>query len=385
VAPSEPEAHATAYGSVAGRRCARGQDCYHVRKLGLSEPSPLRATYDGEVCEKCREEEPGLPTPAASSDDGSGGDHVLNTRAGAQIRSLKRDMVLELYLETGGFWEAVRKVRDRWAIEPLREVPPQVYRELLPPGLSPEPPPHSNRVELTDWYDTYESWCRDLEHVARLRIPPAYIGERFQPDWGSFISVCIWFQPTVSGEFATPKLLEYAEVGGPWETSLPLRPQDDHAGEPPMAMKPPVRFMRDPAEETRIERRYGQAVLRGAWELYIKPLGIGFDELRAQIYRAYPEIEEERSTSLSREREANTAWIRVDEPIRKDDLDTYFRMIAERQSGRPRRGRDSRDRLICVECAVLHLSHGWQPEHRRWRASHRGCYRVSGPLGSSWC
>jgi hypothetical protein len=272
-------------------------------------------------------------------------------------------MVLGLYLEAGSFWDAVHKMRVRWGVTPLTQMPPKnVSQALLPPGLSPEPPAPSDREELTKWHDTYESWCGDLELVGRLKIPSAYVGDKFRPDWASFVSVCVWFQPILSGNLATPKLLEYAEAGGPWATSLPLRPQDDYPEEPLMAMKAPVRFMRDPAEEGRIERRYGQAVLRGAWELFIRPLGIGFDQLRAEIHQYRPEIEEERSTGLSREREADTAWIRVDEITRKKDVDTAFRMITERQAERPGRGRDSRDKLTCVECAVLHLRHGWRPE-----------------------
>jgi hypothetical protein len=42
--------------SVAKRKCANGERCYHVRGLGLSEPVPLRLGQVGKVCDKCSEE-----------------------------------------------------------------------------------------------------------------------------------------------------------------------------------------------------------------------------------------------------------------------------------------------------------------------------------------
>ncbi len=46
-------------GSVAKRRCARGRNCYHVRNLGLSEPVELRTSREGDMCDKCRQENKG--------------------------------------------------------------------------------------------------------------------------------------------------------------------------------------------------------------------------------------------------------------------------------------------------------------------------------------
>jgi hypothetical protein len=40
--------------SVAKPRCAKGQGCYHVRKLGSEKPSPV--SHQGDLCEKCSNE-----------------------------------------------------------------------------------------------------------------------------------------------------------------------------------------------------------------------------------------------------------------------------------------------------------------------------------------
>jgi len=50
--------------SVAKRKCANGERCYHVRRLGLSEPVTLRLGQVGEVCDKCsKEAATGLEAP----------------------------------------------------------------------------------------------------------------------------------------------------------------------------------------------------------------------------------------------------------------------------------------------------------------------------------
>jgi len=40
--------------SAAKPRCARGQGCYHVRKLRSEKPSPV--SREGDLCEKCSNE-----------------------------------------------------------------------------------------------------------------------------------------------------------------------------------------------------------------------------------------------------------------------------------------------------------------------------------------
>jgi hypothetical protein len=141
-----------------------------------------------------------------------------------------------------------------------------------------------------------------------------------------------------------------------------------------MAVKPPIRFVKDPSEETRIRNRYWYEVLLRAWKLHIRPQGIGFDEMLAGIEREHPEIERRLSDGLRENRTSETAWILVDESTRKKDLDSYFRMVSERHGSRPDKGRDRRDRTTCVECAVLHMQHGWTPERLaqryRWASPH---------------
>lgn len=59
--------------SLPKRHCARGQDCYQVRKLGLEEPAPLRASRHSDLCDKCERE----PAAADACDELSKAARVL--------------------------------------------------------------------------------------------------------------------------------------------------------------------------------------------------------------------------------------------------------------------------------------------------------------------
>src|SRR5215207_8589245 len=83
--------------SVAKRRCARGQNCYHVRKLHLSQPVVLRGSHEGSICDKCKEadrREPAKPVPREERRKHSY--QVLETRTGSEIEDLKRELVGQL-------------------------------------------------------------------------------------------------------------------------------------------------------------------------------------------------------------------------------------------------------------------------------------------------
>lgn len=348
--------------SVPGRRCARGQNCYHVRRLGLSEAVVLRNSREGNLCDKCKEADQDEPIPSVRTSKHQNRNYqVLETSTSKQIGVLKRELVLQLYLYRGDFWEAVRDVRSRWDIEPATsDLPQSLMQTLPPPGLPSEPPTPPWGEQFIAWFDTYEPWIEDLEGVARGAIPSIYIGDRFRPDWGSFISLCVLFQPSVSGDPSEPKLLEFADIGGPKETSLPLKPGREYPAGPLMAIKPPIRAMGDPAKEA--EAQYWKAMLRGVWELYIQPSGISFDSMRAGVHKTYPEIEDERSKRLEQNRNAGQYFIEVNEHVRETDLKQAWRMIGEQLEGGPKQTKPPRDRLTCVECAVLSRDHDWSDD-----------------------
>ncbi len=272
---------------------------------------------------------------------------LLESSSDTRVAALKRDLVLQLYTREGPFWEAVREVRGRWRIEASAQIPSHpLDQTLLPPGLSFAPPPPSSEKEWEEWFGTYEAWIGDLEAIARIVIPDRYIGEKFRPDWGSFLSACVRFDPSVPG------LLEFADLGGPWAESLPLEPNKEFPEVSFVMLKPPIVEMGDPEEAVRIEKHYWQTLLERVWELYLKPLGLSLAEVLEEIHQRYPEIESRRDERPNRG--AQNRYIEVDEYTTKDQVDAAFRIITERHESRPREGRPRQDRLLAVECAVLY-------------------------------
>jgi len=221
---------------------------------------------------------------------------------------------------------------------------------LLPPGLPSTPPlPISKKKKWERWLDTYERWIEDLESIARRVIPDRYIGEKFRPDWGSFLSACVWYDPPVPG------LLAFAELGGPWAESLPLEPHKDYPEGPFVMLKPPIVEMGDPVEKLRIEENYWQTLLEKVWELYLKPHGLSLSEVLEEIHHQHPEIETRRSVRLGQNRRRR--YIDVDEHVTKEDLIEAHRLLAERHDSRPKKGAPRRDRLVAVECAEVYDHH----------------------------
>jgi hypothetical protein len=348
-------------------RCTRGENCVGYDPEKDTSARLARDNRDG-ICGQCRkkgsETAQVLAAPAPLNKRKVHYNYqVLETEAGKEIEKLKHELVLQLYCRDGPFWEAVREVRQRWDIESVTWYPPHpVESEVLPPGLSSQPPVSSGE-EYEEWSDTYERWVRDLEFIIeRTEISPTYIGDKFRPDWGSFISVCVVCQPSASGDLVEPKLLEFANIGGSWAESLPLKPDKDYPGGPLTAVKAPVRVMSDPAEEVRIETRCHNAVLQGVWELYLKPLGLSLDSVLAEVHKAYPEIEQERSEGVSKNKNTQNYWIKVENDVRIKDITHYAQMIAESQEVCPGKDGPRVSRLECVECAVLARHHSWTQE-----------------------
>jgi hypothetical protein len=358
------------------QRCARGVKCLGYDPDKATSARLSRDNTDG-ICSQCRRkgsEVTQVLTAPAPVNKGTACNsyQILETDAGREIKKLKHELVLQLYYQNGPFWEAVREVRERWDIEPFTSHPTHaVESEVLPEGMPSQPPPPSSGDEYKEWFGTYKSWIKDLEKIAREAIQPTYIGEKFRPDWGSFISVCVLYQPSVSGDASEPKLLEFADIGGPWMESLPLKPDKDYPGGPLMAEKAPIRVMGDPAEEVRVENRCHNAVLQAVWELYLKPLGVTLDGILAEDHKAYPEIEQERSEGLSHNKDTQTYWIKVDNDVRVKDIENhYLSMITESQEERPGKDGPRVSRLECVECAVLARHHNWSQDQLMRRYSY---------------
>src|SRR5215217_7093273 len=99
-------------GSVAKPRCARGQDCYHVRELRSEQPPTV--AHESDLCEKCRTtDEQGAVVLKKQDTTAKTLDYrLLESKASSDLTALKRELMLQLFMRRGLFWEAVKELRD---------------------------------------------------------------------------------------------------------------------------------------------------------------------------------------------------------------------------------------------------------------------------------
>lgn len=178
-----------------------GGQCFHVTHLRSPEPISLRPSQ-GDVCDKCREAglSPGGPNrpqvnPRKPREPyfnllREAGVEILKSDEGERIMRFKRQLVLDLFLQRGTFWEEIKSFRARWNIDAVRGFPSGGY------WLRPFEDKDERRRE-------YDRGLFDLEG----RV----IEERFrQPftDWASFFSLCVMYDPP------DDRLLEFSAQGG---------------------------------------------------------------------------------------------------------------------------------------------------------------------------
>src|SRR5215208_4489915 len=148
--------------------------------------------------------------------------------AANRSRRLKRNLVADLYLRRGLFWELVRDLRQERDILPLVERPPsssKYYDLLLPQGAPnlPEPigiPPEDEEqaerweAQATKLYEFETDWKRDLVRILEQVVPERYRGRLTQGNveyraWRNFIAACVLYDPP------DKELLEFAAFCDP--------------------------------------------------------------------------------------------------------------------------------------------------------------------------
>jgi hypothetical protein len=110
--------------------------------------------------------------------------------AASRLGRLKRHLVLQLFTQSGPFWEAIRDVRARLGVEARTEVPP--------PSLA-----YAVLVAEEEWpevaADLRERLIGEVFHLMDLTIPKEYRDYRnlkvFEVPWIGFLLGCVFFDP----------------------------------------------------------------------------------------------------------------------------------------------------------------------------------------------
>jgi hypothetical protein len=267
---------------------------------------------------------------------------VLSLPSSGKVRerSIRRRIVLDLFLHREPLWSRVSAIRERWNIEPRVEVPqPTRGFEIYTPQ-SPKPQQVGIngdegrwRDELTALHDAVVPKEGRLRHYSAL-------------GWRGFLSMCVCFDPPDT------QLEEFAENLKWGESKI----SDRDTGY--VMYSPPIAFLRDPDQvEATVSALY-QGLIEVLCEKYIHPQGITIEEAvnsvieedledsrrLEQLWREWQDVEER-------------PYIDVQPHHTQRDIESAFRMISAEHEMRPSIGRRKRDELTAVQCAILHDHH----------------------------
>jgi hypothetical protein len=122
-----------------------------------------------------------------------------------------------------------------------------------------------------------------------------------------------------------------------------------------------------------------QSIISRVADRHLKPLGLDLWGLVKEVIHNDRELWEERE--LRDRQNPIRVCIDVDEFTTEEDVRRAFRLIRATQPTRVTSGRGSRDRLTCVQCALLHDDFGWTyqqlAELHGWTDSTRASKYVS--------
>ena len=352
-------------GSDINRYCSRGQACTQYDVLGM--PAKLSRYNNDDVCEQCRQ--------AVREQNDSSATQVEKNRSyesglAVAVKTHRREFVVQLYKQHGPFWEAIRDIRARWHVSADTRLPkPWPYTNLYPdaaPEGSLDPDSSDYSEESSEAWDEFlKEWRGDLNSVVDRLVPEKLRIKTMSPRWQEFVAACVLYQPP---DTELVGFADYAAPGaevilGPSPSAQGLEKFLDEVERPRSMVLPPIKQIRDPQEDRANEVRYWNDVLKTVWELYIQPQGVGFGEMLLAAFES--ENFRKKNDEWNNNKPQNSGpsyYIEIDEFTTEDDFRRAFRMLSAAQESRPKSGRPRRDKLTCVEAAILHDTHNWTYE-----------------------
>jgi hypothetical protein len=330
-------------------------------------PAKLNRYNKDNVCKQCRQAEREERDSSAIQVEKN---QSYESGLAVAVKTNRRELVVQLYKQRGPFWEAIRDIRDRWHVTADTRLPkPWPYTDLYPDAAperswDPESPDYSEE-SYKAWDEFLEQWRSDLNSVVDRLVPEKLRIKTMSPGWQEFVAACVLYQPPGT------ELLAFADYAMPGAEVI-LKPSPSakrlekfiNERERPRAMVlPPIKQIRDPQEDRADEARCWSDILRTVWELYIQPQGIGFKQMLLTALESENLRKKDDEWNSNKPQSSGPSYyIEVDELTTEDDVRRTFRMLSAAQESRPRSGRPRRDKLTCVEAAVLHDSHNWTYE-----------------------
>ncbi|MCA1717036.1 MAG: hypothetical protein LC781_09400 [Actinobacteria bacterium] len=252
---------------------------------------------------------------------------------------MREDLIIELLIEQGSFWEAVKEVRARWQIEPLAELPLESEHILypllrgVPEGYLEDRPPHHGSPPFSEY---------------RL-------------SWYRFAAACVLYNPPVEED-----LWPLVEYGG-----FPLLSGEAGAREQPVLGVVWGQELKERQMQRAISREYDEMVVEKMWELYPEVGESDFEAAKRQFFQRYlneaGKIGEEAERRVREWHDFGTTSehkrIELDlETVTSEEVERMLEVVRAREGHNPQGGPPFvRSRVFKVQCAVL-LDHRNSPD-----------------------
>jgi hypothetical protein len=288
---------------------------------------------------------------------------IYNSRAFLRLKNFKQDLVLSLFLRRGHFWEMVWSLREKRSITAKVQLPPLATEswmepmKLLPADAPEYPGFHAPNDDKGDYYRFVSHWPRDVGTILSAVLPNELwevLDYRFddlhyfynREYLRTFCAACVLYDPPET------ELLAFAAYHDP-----PAYPAD-HSTSASQQMTRQAKMKMNSIEKLPIRREelgqqrafYESLLLEIANRL--EPHGIDLRSMIEDIHRDRPELKD----GLSKELETRF-YINVGEHTTRDDVVGAYHTIATTLRKPPARTKPRRNRLVAVQCAILHDHH----------------------------
>ncbi len=308
------------------------------------------------ICEACQL----AKASPAENEKASNTKLFYESRRAVELKTLRRDLVAQLCGRQGGFWEAIKEVRGRRGISPITRIPPDPKTS----DFLPDDAPRREQDERA-WEEFMEAWQNELNSLIERFVPAKLSDVTVWPRWQDFIAACVLFDSPVPGfvEFAdrmTPRGGEY--ITGPNPGAGMLEKPRNAEQKLLRTVLPPIKQLGDPQEERARTDRYWIDILKTVWELYVERQGLSFEQMLFTALKSENHRKKVEEWDNDKPKTSRSYYIEIDEFTSREDVTRAFSMLAAAQERRPPAARPKRDRLTCVEAAILHDKHGWTYE-----------------------
>jgi hypothetical protein len=280
----------------------------------------------------------------------------LPSSAASKLVLARHQLVKELYLQEGPFWDGIAAIRGRWSVKSQTRVPEAsewLDTRFLPSCFDSRPQDDFSE-EGERWHERFRDWLSDLHALYDAAVPKEGLLYKYPAvSWELFLSMCVLFDPpeTRLQEFADRFHWSYSNV-------IPR-------GNKEVAGALPIVWLRDADQAETTMRVFYEGLLAALLEKYVHPQGISSEDALETIHKEKPDLLARLMQGLGNNK--SHPYIDVKADPRKEDILSAWTLLRERRA-LPRASGGTRDPLIALQCAILYDDYnGPNPEDGRER------------------